>query len=299
MNQSEFRHYIVSRSATVEQEMCAQNWEHINYSAVPSRAGMLYKNAFIKHDEVRYVDYISSVLKGEKKIHASVLYPNELVARAKNDKSEVWQALWDNLPDYMEGSTERILPICDTSGSMTGTPMEVSIGLGMYISERTQGPFKDMFMTFSERPTLQKLNGTFLERMSQLRNSDWGMSTDLQMTFEALLNYALKHNVPEDQMPTKLLIISDMQFDEATENGTNFEAIKEKYRDAGYHMPSIIFWNVRGVFTDTPITKDDKNVAIVSGYSPASLKSILKGEAITPEGIMHLTVDIPRYMIFG
>lgn len=300
MSQSEFRHYIVSRSATVEQEMCAQKWAGINYSAVPSRAGMLYKNAFIKHDEVRYVDYISSVLKGEKKINASVLYPNELVARAKNDRSEAWKAMWYALPDYMEGSTERILPICDTSGSMTGTPMEVSVGLGMYISERTQGPFKDMFMTFSERPMLQKLSGTFLERMEQLEDADWGMNTNLQRTFEEILKYALKHDVPEDQMPTKLLIISDMQFDEAIgHNGTNFEAVQEKYRDAGYHMPSIIFWNVRGVFTDTPITKDDKNVAIVSGYSPAILKSILKGDAITPEGIMHLTVDVPRYMIFG
>ena len=300
MSHSGFRHYIVSRSATVEQEMCAKKWENINYSTVPSRAGMLYKKAFIKHDEVRYVDYISSVLKGEKKINASVLYPNELVARAKNDRSDAYEAMWNALPDYMEGSAERILPICDTSGSMTGTPMEVSVGLGMYISERTRGPFKDMFMTFSERPMLQQLSGTFLERMEQLDDADWGGSTDLQRTFEEVLKYALKNDVPEDQMPTKLLIISDMQFDEATDNtGTNFEAIQKKYRDAGYHMPSIIFWNVRGVFTDTPITKDDKNVALVSGYSPSILKSILKGDVITPEGMMHLTVDIPRYMIFG
>jgi hypothetical protein len=300
MSQSEFRHYIVSRSATVEQEMCAQKWADINYSAVPSRAGMLYKNAFIKHDEVRYVDYISSVLKGEKKINASVLYPNELVARAENDRSEAYEAMWNALPDYMEGSTERILPICDTSGSMAGTPIEVSVGLGMYISERTQGPFKNMFMTFSAHPQLQKLSGTFLERMKQLNDADWGMITNLQRTFEEILKYALKNNVSEDQMPTKLLIISDMQFDEAVGyDGTNFEAIQEKYRNAGYHMPSIIFWNVRGVFTDTPITKDDKNVAIVSGYSPAILKSVLKGDAITPERVMHLTVDIPRYMIFG
>lgn len=300
MSQSGFRHYIVSRSATVEQEMCAQKWENINYSTVPSRAGMLYKNAFIKHDEVRYVDYISSVLKGEKKINASVLYPNEIVARAKNDRSDAYEAMWNALPDYMEGSDERILPICDVSGSMSGTPLEVSIGLGMYISERNEGPFKDRFMTFSENPQLHRLNGTFLERVDQLDSADWGGSTDLQKTFEVILKYALKNDVSEDQMPTKLLIISDMQFDEATDNtGTNFEAIQEQYRDAGYHMPSIIFWNVRGVFTDTPITKDDKNVALVSGYSPSILKSVLKGDAITPEGMMHLTVDTPRYMIFG
>lgn len=312
MSQSEFRHYIVSRSATVEQEMCARKWSEINYSQVPSRAGMLYKNAFAKHDEDRYSEYIEDVLQGKKKINASVLLPNELVARANcSSNAEAYEAMWNALPNFMEGCTERMLPICDVSGSMTGEPMNVSVGLGLYISERNEGPFKDLFMTFSDSPELQKLSGNFLSRLEQLKGADWGMNTDLQKAFDVILAYALENDVPEDQMPTKLLIISDMQFDEATNRprfragkykempGTNFEVIREKYADAGYAMPSIIFWNVRASFTDTPITKDDKNVALVSGYSPSILKSILQGEVITPEMVMHRTVDVPRYMVLG
>jgi hypothetical protein len=199
----------------------------------------------------------------------------------------------------MADSTERIIPVCDVSGSMNGLPMDVSVSLGIYISERNQGIFKDAFITFSDRPKMNYLKGSLSERMRQLSNADWGMSTNLQATFDLILNSAIRESLPESEMPTKLLIISDMEFDQADRNQTNLNSIRHKYSSKGYTMPEIVFWNVNGRLGNVPASVNDSGIGLVSGFSPSVLKSVLQGEIYSPEQLMLDTVDTARYSCIG
>lgn len=303
LSPSEFRHYIVNKTQVVENYMCARKWSDIDYSTVPSVANKMYSNAFRKHDGERYSSYISAVNRGEAKINSSVLFPCDLYHAYSTHQiqDDAIIAMWDNLPNFMEGCTDRILPICDVSGSMWSNygsvrPIDVSVSLGCYLSERNESIFKDAFMTFSEEPMLQYLHGNIIERFRSLRCAEWGMNTNLQRVFDLVLNKAIQNNVPEEEMPTKLLIISDMQFDEASRTQTNFEVIQQKYNNAGYKMPDIIFWNVSNdYYNNVPMNVYDKHTSIVSGYSPSILKAVLSGRMITPVSIMLETINSDRY----
>ena len=314
MTPAEFRHFIVSKTQVVENFMCANKWSSIEYKEVPSVAGLRYKNTFIKHDNERYNQYIQNVLSNKTKINSSVLYPNDIYHNYKYQSNgaistDAIKAMWDNLPNFMEGCKDRILPVCDVSGSMYGTPMEVSVALGCYISERNEGPFKDAFITFSSKPELQILSGDIISRFNQLSNAHWGMNTNLQAVFDLILNRAQETNMAQELMPTKLLIISDMHFDMAvgtanywygyTPEPTNFEAIKAKYAAAGYEMPGIIFWNVNGDAGNVPATMRDQNVGLVSGYSPSILKSVLQAKVLSPIELMLNTVNVERYSVIS
>ena len=297
-----FRRMLTSMSNTVEQKMCANEWESIPYSQVPSVAGKRYAQAFYKQDGIRYASYISDVMEGKQKMNASVLFPSDLVSKItafrwdEDDNTMAYDAMWKSLPNYMEGCTERILPICDVSGSMQGTPMDVSIGLGLYISERNEGPFKDLVLTFSEDPQFHMVQGnTLSERVVNLRGAHWGMNTDLIKTFNVLLDRAVAGNVAQEDMPTKLLIISDMEFDQACGSGTNFDYIKDLYAQAGYQMPGIIFWNVNGRLGNVPVKTNTPNTALVSGYSPSIIRSILGGDELSPLAVMLKTINSDRY----
>ena len=296
-----FRRTLSSMSKTVEQKMCAREWDTIQYSQVPSVAGKRYAQAFHKQDGIRYASYIADVMEGKDKINASVLFPSDLVSKVINyygttEASSAYDAMWQALPNYMEGCKERILPVCDVSGSMSGQPMDVSIGLGLYISERNEGPFKDLVLTFSGTPKFHMIQGdTLSKRVDNLHKADWGGNTDLQATFLVLLKRATAGNVKQEEMPTKLLIISDMEFDEACEGTTNFDGIRDLYAQAGYQMPSIIFWNVNGRLGNVPVKANTPNTALVSGYSPSILTSILGGKDLTPYSVMMETIGKPRY----
>ena len=312
MTPSEFRHFIVSKTQVVENLMCANKWDSIKYEQVPSVAGLRYKNTFIKHDGIRYNQYIQSVLNNKTKINSSVLYPNDIYHNYRYQSNgatsaDAIKAMWDNLPNFMEGCKDRILPVCDVSGSMYGTPMEVSVALGCYISERNEGPFKDVFITFSSKPELQILSGDIISRFKQLRKANWGMNTSLQAVFDLILRRAQETHMAQELMPTKILIISDMEFDSAcgynclwtTPELTNFEAIKAKYAAAGYKMPGIIFWNVNGDAGNVPVTMRDQNVGLVSGYSPSILKSVLQAKVLSPMELMLNTVNTERYSVIS
>lgn len=312
MTPAEFRHFIVSKTQVVENFMCANKWNSIKYEEVPSVAGLRYKNTFIKHDNIRYNQYIQNVLKGKIKINSSVLYPNDIYHNYQYQSNgatsaDAVKAMWNNLPNFMEGCKDRILPVCDVSGSMYGTPIEVSVALGCYISERNEGPFKDAFITFSEKPELQILSGDIISRFIQLRRAEWGMNTNLQAVFDLILRRAKETHMAQELMPTKLLIISDMHFDSAIGYGwynsspepTNFEAIKAKYAAAGYKMPGIIFWNVNGDAGNVPVTMRDQNVGLVSGYSPSILKSVLQAKVLSPIELMLNTVNAERYSVIS
>jgi hypothetical protein len=196
----------------------------------------------------------------------------------------------------MEGSKERILPVCDVSGSMTGLPMDVSVSLGLYISERNEGIFKDAFMTFSDIPEMVYIPEglSVVDKLRYISRANWGMSTNLQATFKLILKTAVRNSLPEDEMPTKVLIISDMEFNECGRN-TNLDEVRTQYELNGYKMPEIIFWNVNGRIGNVPARADEPGIGLVSGFSPAILTAILSGSGFTPLDLMMKAVDSERY----
>lgn len=290
----------------VEQQMCAKEWSNIDYSKVPSRASFMYRKAFAKQDATRYQKYLSDVEQGKAKINASTLYPYDIVDQylykgARNDKTIDLQ--WEALPNYMGDNHLNGLVVADVSGSMYGMPMAVSISLAMYIAERNASPvWKDKFITFSSNPELQTIVGkTIGNRISNLSRADWGYNTDLMKVFEAILKAAKDKNVAPADMPQKLIIVSDMQFDSACSSNkrTNFEQIEKLYRASGYERPQLVFWNVNAIGANVPMTVDDCNTCLVSGCSPSILKSVLKGEIVTAVDMMNDAVYAERYKLVG
>ena len=290
----------------VEQKMCAKEWSAIDYEHLPSRAGFMYRKAFAKQDATRYAEYLSAVEKGEKKINASTLYPYEIVENylyKGQSQDKTIDLMWEALPDYTEGKPFNGLVVADVSGSMMGRPMTVSISLAMYIAERNTAPiWKDKFITFSQHPELQKIAGaTIGARINNLSRSAWGFNTDLMAVFKTILSAAENNSVAPEDMPEKLIIVSDMQFDQACASNkrTNFEQIQKLYRKAGYELPQVVFWNVNAIGGNVPIKADDTGTALVSGCSPSILKSVLSGKVISPEDVMRDAVYNERYSPVG
>ena len=310
-NEREYRKFLTalrSRIKIVEQKMCSKEWSEIDYEHLPSRAGFMYRKAFAKQDATRYAEYLSAVEKGDKKINAGTIYPYEIVENylykgASNDKTI--DLMWEALPNYMEGQELNGLVVADVSGSMTcmgGRPMAVSISLAMYIAERNTGIWKDKFITFSYRPEIQTIVGkTIGDRICNLHRADWAGNTDLRAVFESVLNAGIKNDVPDAEMPKKLIIVSDMQFDQACASNkrTNFEQIEKMYHKAGYEMPQLVFWNVNSIGGNVPMSIHDTGTCLVSGCSPSILKSVLGGKVITPVDVMRDMVYSDRYSPIG
>ncbi len=292
----------------VEHKMCANEWSEIDYSKVPSRAGLMYRKSFIKHDLERYNNFMLSAVKLENKINASTLYPYDIAEKfgigtfpqsLDVDATEelALEVMWQNLPDYMEGKSFNGLVVADTSGSMVGRPISVSVSLAMYIAERNSGVWKNKFITFSETPEIQTIVGeTIGQKIRNLSKADWGYNTNLIAVFKAILQAAKADNVAPSDMPEKIFIISDMQFDEACESNkrTNFEQIKKNYAKFGYDVPQLVFWNVRGV-SNVPMTVHDTGTCLVSGCSPSVLKAVLNGETLSAIDVMKAAVYTERY----
>lgn len=305
----------------VETAMSQNKWESIEYGKIPSQASRIYSDAFRKHDEDRYKGFIEKVHSGEEKINAGTLYPYDIVKKMRDegygwtspskDKVRTYDALWKALPNYL-GEGENAIAVVDTSGSMTSgmgsvAPIEVALSLGLYFAERNSGAFKDYFITFSEEPRMQKIQGTDIyEKIMNLQRANWDMNTNLQKVFDLVLATAIKKNASQDELPSKLFIISDMQFDSACGgyNGyygrrsrreeTNFEAIDRKFKEAGYERPDLVFWNVNAS-SDTPVTMDENGTFLVSGCSPSILKHAIACEATTPYELMLEVLNSERY----
>ena len=281
MTNKEYRKWLKKHSETIEQTMSMRKWGEVVYSSVPGAAMRKYSGAFGRNDFDRFDDW-----KNDKTSKASVsaTYPHEVL---KCDDEALADKLWSNLPDLLSESNENILPMIDVSGSMMGQPLAVAISLGMYLSERTKGEFKDMFLTFSENPELVKLKGdSVMERLKNISQADWGMSTDFTKAYQHILDVATKHNVVPESMPSMLLVLSDMQFNESQRNVTHFTHMKEEYEKAGYKLPKIVFWNL-DAHMGTPAECSDDSVAMVSGFSPSIMKAILNAQEFTPLDVMR------------
>ena len=303
----EYRKMLVNLTNVVESKMCAKDWESIDYSKLPSLASSRYQKSFVKNDTERYDEYKKALIDGTAKVNAGAVYPYDIIKSInQGGDTIVSEKQWESLPNWMEDSNERILPVVDVSGSMCCPAggndnlscMDVAISLGMYISERNEGNFKDAFVTFSNNPQLQYLTGGLKERLNKLRRSDWGMSTDLEAVFNLILNQAKTYNIPQDKMPTKIMILSDMQFNQATRSDLGSQSmIESMYEVAGYKKPDIIYWNLNASGANFPVEFDKDGTALVSGFSPSILKPLLNGKNMTPESIMMETVNDERYSL--
>jgi len=278
----------------VEIPMSKKEFGSINYEQVPSKAGLKYRTAFHKQDGERYTKYLESVKKGEKKINASTLYPSDLVAKAHHSNDATVDAMWKALPNYVQ-EEQNALVMADVSGSMTGQPMDVSIALAIYFAERNKGKFQNHYLTFSDRPVIQKIQGkTLYEKVSYIRQTDVGYSTNLQAAFELLLHTALAEDLPESEMPKTIYIITDTEFNHPQNKGmTNLETIRQKYKAAKYKLPQIIFWNVASRQNQVAARADDKSVSLVSGYSPVLFRQVMENK--TPVQLMKQVLDAERY----
>lgn len=278
----------------VEVNLSGKTYENIDYPSVPSKAAQKYADAFYTHDESRYLKYIEDIMKGDAKINADALFPVDIVKKAwgecvstasPNAKSivigKILNAQWNALPDYFKDRNETGICVVDTSGSMYGTPILVALSLGLYCADRCKGPYKNHFITFSRNPFLQKIKGeTLSEKLMSMSDAGWGMDTDLEKVFKLILDTANRNHLRQDEIPNKLYIISDMQFNQATTDSTShyMQAIKQLYEESGYIMPSVVYWNVgayeTGIYHQTI---DDVDFCMVSGYSSSLFKSVIDG----------------------
>lgn len=297
----EYRKLIVANTKVVEQQMCAKKWNEIEYAHVPSVAMNKYNKAWYRNDGERFTKYIEDVKAGKSKINASAIFPHDILkstfycwnwGSAELNEAQITQ--WNNLPNWLEGKSNSIIPVCDVSGSMSGLPICISVALGLYISERNEGVFKDAFITFSERPQMQILKGNINDRIKQLVTSKWDMNTNFVKVFELILDKAIQNRLSQDDLPKTILAISDMEFDCASSGGTNYEHIKALFERYGYKLPQIVFWNVNGRAGNVPVTVRNENVALISGASPSIIKAVLT-DNISPIKIMNNAIEVERY----
>jgi len=314
MTPKQYRKSLVSLTKVVETQMCAQDWDNINFSHVPSVAAARYKKAF-NRNTVKFAEYVNKLVAGDKdvKVNASAVFPYDVLKGMRYSSSAYSKteldhivAQWEALPNYVGDAS--ILPLVDVSGSMTCsagghrsksnvTCLDVAVSLGLYLADKNKGKFKDTFLTFSSKPKLMHLKGNVVQKYQQMVQSDWEMNTNLHAAMDKILETAVEGNVPQEEMPAMLLILSDMQFDQcARYDDTAMKMIERKFSDAGYVVPQIVFWNLNAS-DNVPVQANKKGAALVSGFSPSIVKAILAAEMddFTPEGIMLKTVMNPRY----
>lgn len=282
----------------VERDMSAGNWNKIKYPEVPSRAMMLYRKAFERHDTERFSDFTKRALSGEEKINSSTLYPYDIVEKILygEESCEVLEAQWKQLPDYVEKGTNALV-MADVSGSMYGRPMATSIGLAIYFAERNVGAYNNLFMTFSSTPETVILKGKTLKRkIYNARRANWSMNTDLQAAFYKVLEIALKNNVSQEEMPKSIIVISDMEIDCCGDEDWSFyDNMANKFNESGYDIPNIIFWNVNSRSNVFHADAHRKGVQICSGQSTTVFKQLIGCIGFTPVEMMKKVLCSERY----
>ena len=296
----------------IETKITNKKYDEIDYSKIPSGAGLKYRNAFYENDYGRYTDFLDRLSNGESKINSKTLFPYEIVSKVlKGDNNrKLLNGMWENLPNYIKNDEENSIAVVDVSGSMRGVPMEMAISLGLYLAEKNKGVFANHFITFSAKPELVEIKGIdFYDKVRNISEEEWGMSTDINATFDLILNTAIKYKVPQSEIPSRIFIISDMEFDKATSNAPytywnnnnnkvekpNFEIIKEKFNKAGYTMPRLVFWNVNSKNDNIPMTMNEEGVQLVSGATPYLFELLLENKFVSANELMLQELNKPIY----
>lgn len=313
----------------VEVKMSDKNWSAIRYEAVPSRANLIYNNAFLRNDEARRREYLGKLEKGETKINSSTLFPHDIVhkymsggmwGRNLKAKDAALEAMWNALPDTVNGCDNTIV-VADGSGSMTSTvdnnsrvtALEVANALAIYFAERSSGQFKDKYITFSENPQFvdfSKCNSLHDKVQAALLHNEVA-NTNIERVFDLILTTAVNNRMKQDDLPKNILIISDMEFDSCATSNSKvkdswgyyrsvgvdqklFDVIARKYIAAGYKMPRLVFWNVNSRIGTIPVKENELGVALVSGFSVNIAKMVMSGQTDPFECLLE-TLNSERY----
>lgn len=301
----------------VEVKMSSGNWSEIEYSAVPSKANVMYNSAFLKHDEKRRRDYLESLSKGETKINSSVLFPYDIVNKYKSypRKDIALEKMWESLPDYVNGNGSTIC-VADGSGSMgqcvsSGsrvTCLDVANSLAIYFAERCSGEFKDKYITFSMNPRLVNLSvvSSLREKLNIAYRYNEMANTNIEAVFDLILDTAIKYQMQQEEIPSNILILSDMEFDGCARMSSDrhnyggkvdeklFEHFANKYEQNGYKLPRLIFWNICSRTNTIPLKENALGVALVSGFSPAIMNMVLSNKTDPYECLIE-QLSVPRY----
>lgn len=298
------------RINVLERLMSAGRWQDIQFDKIPSKAGLIYRQAFARRD-ILAKKYEAFAKSKDTKVNADALYPHDVAHRAftmryntnlEDPTRLMLQKYWDNLKDFYNGREENGIAVVDVSGSMSGTPMEAAVSMGAYIADKAHGPFANHFITFSAHPELVRFEGVdIVDKLNRCTRADWGMNTNVQAVFDMLLDTAMKQNVKAEDMPDKLFIFSDMEFDECVtfdtpktthrntwwDNGrtvrdenevnSDLELIAKQWAAAGYKLPHVIFWNLDARQNNIPATMGGR-FSYVSGFSPVMIQTILGGK---------------------
>lgn len=291
MTPKQYRKHIVAHTTVVETQMCKRQWQEIEYKKIPSVAFHKYIKAWKRNDESRFTTFITDVKEGKTTLNAQALFPYQVYQSYKEWHSDVVEAQWKHLADYTW--EDSILPVIDVSWSMEGLPKDIAISLWVYLSERIKWPFQDHIISFDGHPRVHHLSGSVIDRFTQCERSSLDMSTNLAWVFTTLLQTAQANHLKQEDMPKKLLIISDMEFNSCN-NISNYHNVKQSYESAGYQLPYLVFWNVNGREGNVPITAIEFGW-MVSGASPSIIKGIMSGTFETPRDLMMATVMTPRY----
>ena len=307
----------------LERLMSANRWDEIEFDKIPSKAGLIYKNAFARRDIIAR-KYESFAKDKTTTVNAKTLYPYEVVAKAlagfgwyskKSSLSEVDRAMinkyWENLPDYLNGADCSMMCVIDTSGSMTGSnaaaPINVAISLGLYCAERMSGPFANNYISFASHPQLIKTEGIdFVDKVQRIYKTNLIDNTNLEAVFDLLLNIAKRKGVKKSDIPKTIVVISDMEIDSGTSSwrgagnrwterssATEMEKIRQKWAAYGLELPKLVYWNVDA--RHNTILDAGPNVSFVSGMSPVIFKQVLTGK--TGYDLMLEAIMAERYNV--
>jgi hypothetical protein len=289
----------------VEKLMCQNKWKEIDFDSVPSCAIKRLKNAFEKHTPEEFKEWKKGLASGKTVVKAKQLFPHEIIReiREKGFADEVTNAQWKVIEDEVSklGSFEKTLSVVDTSSSMHSPkylPLDIACALGLLISKMTKGEFRNSVITFHEHPTFVNIpDGSLMERYSKLKNIPWGGSTNIEKMFKTLLDKSLSAKLTQADMPERIVIVSDMQFNSVTGYGgiTNFKAIDNMYKESGYKRPNIVFLNVNGQSTDFPVEVTEEGTVLISGASPSILKALINSKEFDTMSIIKETINDARY----
>ena len=307
-----------------EVKTCGNRWGDIDYNKVSSNANKRYTEAFKKHDGERYLEHCRKALdvasNPDVKMHASVLYPHEIWEKYAKVQS-YWdsiqtisvdislEALWENLADL--GDCGNTMVVVDGSGSMVSKcafsnvkPINISRSLGVYFAERCKGEFHNILMEFSRRPKLIDLNGckTLRDKIVEMSKYNDCTNTDIEAVFMLILQTAVNAHMSQSDLPDRILIVSDMEFDCATSYTSKklygmkslFDELSDRFAKYGYKLPKLVFWNVNSRTNAIPMTENEAGIIMVSGYSP-NIMSMIMSNQTDPWLALKEKLDDKRY----
>lgn len=290
-----------------EAKVCAGKWSEIEYSKCSSKFLFRYKRIINKHDAERWQAYLNSVEKGEVNMNMGTVTPAEIISDMRRNYTADLETMWKQLPDVCKANA---MVMCDTSGSMTCSygmkgnvmPIDVAFGLALYFAQRNTGDLKDLMMNFSDSPEFIRLDAaTLMENYHIASRAPVNYSsTNLEAAFNLLLKTLKKGNVAQEEMPNAILIVSDMQINcvEGVDRENNmlfYDLMKQRYAEAGYEMPQVVFWNVNAVNATFHASKSSRGVSMVSGYSPNVFKQVMENIGTTPYELMMAVLESERY----